>query len=358
MVPQGSSVEHLILDAPEWRARYQEFNKSSADPPSHVDAKAIRAILDAVPNIQQLTVDGVLCSAGDGTDRLMPRCTVGRLEINGSITQNKFMDVLAVISTFEHIDVLGLSLPVYYSVSDQETDRLADFVENSFFPSIRSLALVVKARWPTSAIFRTIQRSFLHHPHTLERVVFWTEYCSDPWRYITEFCQFICSADVSAHMRELEIHLGQRGFPRTVPRVPGWNIMNHSRLRHLKHLILVIDFEYQYDMDDNELAQKINLYSVILQECLPPALRSLTLRLSNTDYADDRYLQFFLACIQHSSCQPAWAALDGVLQTLPSSPRVVFHCCGPWGDMVESGAIERCLREALPLTYAKGLVIR
>ncbi|KAH9891287.1 hypothetical protein C8Q73DRAFT_703591 [Cubamyces lactineus] len=323
-----------------------------------VDVKDLLAILDAGSNIRRLSLRDVPCY-GDLGDSL-PRHSLERLYVYRwfELPQGDLLDVLIVTCLFERIDTLEFSLNAGngYQAPNGSIDRIEHHVQNGFFPSIHSLHVSTSTdKWPAQSLYQMIQRSCVQDPDTLRQITFqaW-----GTWECIVRFCRFICLSDVRFHLRELKFHPGGGWYqwPANIP-VSDWSVLDLSRLEQMEHITLVFDHTKTERRGSEGVFQELHPYTLILRKRPLPALRRLTLKFCNTTGGYITLRRSYLDRMRNTYRKPVWDAFDSALQALPKSIQVVFDFTGPWNDLVQPDAIDQCLREVVPLTHAKGLVL-
>ncbi|KAH9891289.1 hypothetical protein C8Q73DRAFT_118670 [Cubamyces lactineus] len=344
-------LQHLLLSSELWRVT----DVPHTDDTLPLDGDELLAILDIGTNIQHLTLIDVVWMDNTHWVPPLPRRTLKRLDISEWITSDRdALDVLKLISAFERVDVLALSLSVERSFTEDTTGLLEKHAETGHFPSVRSFMYYTSSEWPATPLYRVVERSCRRDRDALMHMSFRTWDYADSWDRIAEFCRYICDSDIRFNLRELEFHPGSGTILWSAIPLTAWGVLNLSRLEELVQLTVALDCENVHHV--LELSGRLNAYAFILRSHPPPALKRIMIRLHTSKTTREEVQRSHLKRIQDVSHRHAWRAFDEALQGLPTSPRVIFECVGQWDHMIRSGAMYQCCKEVLPQTHARGLL--
>ena len=210
-------LQHLTLSSEVWRPQAGVPNFDITLP---LIGDELFAVLDAAIHIQHLTLVDI--SWMDNTSWIAPlhRRTLNKLGIEVWIgSDQEVLDVLKLISAFDRLEVLELSLFAERCYTEDTTGLLDNHAETGHFPSVHSFQYYTSPEWRAAPLYQTITRSCCRDRNTLAQVSFHVWNYADSWKRITEFCEFVCHTDVRLHVRQLEFDPGNGStLWTTVPR--------------------------------------------------------------------------------------------------------------------------------------------
>ena len=188
-------LRHLVVSAELWRiANVPDLG------PFALEGDDFLAVLEAVANLQHLTLDNVSLVDIGGWTALSPRHALKRLDIQEWIeSDEEVLGVLKLIAVFERLDVLTLFLYVNQAFREDTAGLLERHAETGRFPSVRSFVYETSPEWSATPLYRIIERSCQRDRDALTHMSFRTWDSTYSWERITEFCRFACNTHTQQH---------------------------------------------------------------------------------------------------------------------------------------------------------------
>ena len=199
-------LQHLILDALLF-----SFTDVDVDVDAVLSPLEIFTILDIGTNIEILTLLNFVWMLNANWVPPLPRYTLTKLDIDQWIVSDQcVLDVFKLISVFDRVNVLALSLSMEQSFHHDEDIKglIEEHAKTGHFPTVHTFLYYTSSEWSATPLYRSIERSCRRDQGVLAHISFRIWDYTSSWGCITEFCEFVCNSDVRFHLRELAFHPG------------------------------------------------------------------------------------------------------------------------------------------------------